>query len=190
MSPELVEILAILIFGLAAFLFGERLRGQRALADERAIRIIYEARLDAILSNWGSERDLLRKAGESERQMLRGDRERVEVRLQMIQDEATKERGELITRIQAWSPTPASAEPEKPEGSHPPELREEELAEADLDKLEAEGFSPTIDGVAFQDTRSGVVWESIDEAREWRKYCKANNIPETTDPRKHLTTES
>lgn len=186
MSPEFIEILGILLGLLCSFLLAELLANRRALTDERAIRWTYEARIDAAHANFSSERDLLRLAAEMERRAWNTERDRLQILLQMERDEHAKERAGLIDRLQAWTPTaPTAPEPEKP-GSHIPEMQDEDLSEAQLDALEAEGFSPTLDGQGWMDTRSGVVYESLDEARKWRKNCQVNGLPESTDPREHL----
>jgi len=181
---EALALFGILTAMIAAFLLGERFAMVRGIGTAEQVRAALEKRFDTLLSNWGSERELLRLAGESERNLFRQDLERLQIKNQMILDEAAREREGLLTRIQAWEPAPPAAAPAAPEkpGSHTAELREDALIEAEIKKLEEEGLSPTLDGEGVKDLRSGTMFETVDDAREWRKYCKDNGLPESTKP--------
>lgn len=187
MDVLVLALIGILMVAISGFLLGERFAEGRRQKDERGLRAIWERRYEIVLSNWASERELLRLAADSERALSRHEIDRLHLKNQMILDQAAHEREGLLTRIQAWTPAaPAPAPAEETPGSHISERSEEELSEQELTKLQQEGFEPTLDGHGFVDQRSGALYEDLDEAREWRKYCKANGLPDSTDPRTHF----
>jgi len=130
---------------------------------------ILEARIDALLNAAAEERKLVRESAERERA------------------EWAKERNLLLARIQAWSPEDVGAPSSTQEKSLPDDLRES--PEDDLSKLREEGFEVTLDGTIV-DKLNGTPWESTQDAREWRQYCKRNGLRLETDPRKHFSGNS
>jgi len=120
----------------------------------------------------------------SERQLLNQSAERERIAFAVERAEWSKERASLLARIQAWSP---DEKPSKKEESQ--ELQEHEAPDPELEKLRAENFDVTLDGTVI-DLNNGTPWESVEEAKQWREYCKRNGLPESTDPRKHFSGQS
>jgi len=178
MFLEAVAVIGILAIAASGFLLGQLLLERRLHRESMELRDKSDRRHEVILSNWASERELLRLAAETERTLYRSDIEKLLIKNQMLLDQAAQEREGLISRIQAWSPSPGpTPTEEKTEGSHISEEQQEAASVAELEKLHAERFDATLDGDSIVDMDNGEMFETLEEARAWRKYKADNDLP-------------
>ena len=115
-----------------------------------------EARMVAIIKLWHSERVMLLEHG-------------------------TKERGELISRIQAWDPNAYVQEKAKAEESRPLEkVEHSEFYTAE--DLAALGLKENSDG-GFIDVGTGALFETVDDFQEWTAMLRKKGIAQNVHPR-------
>lgn len=96
-----------------------------------------------------------------------------------------RERRELYTRIQMWeAPTPVPDEPAP--SALEPEPKESQVLE-DTEKLWTKTelanlwLRPNSDG-GYLDTRSGALFDRVEDALEWRASLRGKGLPEDMNP--------
>lgn len=133
---------------------------------------LLEARVDKLLADATDERKLMAAVADRERAAFAVERA-----------EWTKERTDLLTRIQAWDPktmnTPVDDAPSH--RTHETEAVDGVHSQEELDKL---GLRWDAESEFYYDFRVNppIIYETFEDCLAMRKYLVKKGLPETTHP--------
>ena len=132
---------------------------------------ISRKRENKMASGWIEREEYLRRIASSERELLQRQLERE-------RDMAATERKELYSRIQAYDPNPPEVVAPDPSRPADDTLGPRSFTEEELGKL---GLVEQVDGM-IRDTRNNALFETVEDWRFWQADLKKRNLPENVHP--------
>ena len=134
-------------------------------------------REDSLRAEFSAREEFLQKIAASERELLQRQLERE-------RELAAVERKELYSRIQAYDPNAGDFTPPQPSFTAPPSRPGEEtlgprsFTDVDLGQM---GLVEQADGM-IRDTRSGALFETVEDYRFWVEDLKKRGLPTNVNP--------